>query len=213
MALDIFSTRLELLLKENKTKKKVLAVAIGLTPSAITEMVKGRSNPSLHTIRSIALYYHVSEEWLEHGTGEIMAPVNMANARPANLVPVYGSVPAGWPADQVGVTVEEPIDWIAVEGSTNCIGALRVEGHSMSPEIRDGEYVLYTQDSDLKPGDWIVATDEFRRPMVKEYAIKDGEPWLVSVNPEYPSFKVNHHYQIVGRVIDIYSRRKARRGR
>lgn len=208
-----FANRLEMLIKENKTKKKVLAAAIGMSASSITEMVKGRNNSTTPTIRAIAGFYHVNPEWLEHGTGEIMEPVNMANARPANLVPVYGSVPAGWPCDQTGVTAEEPIDWIAVEGSTNCIGALLVDGHSMSPDIRDGEYVLYTQDSDLKPGDWIVATDEFRRPMVKEYAVKDGEPWLVSVNPEYPSFKVNHHYQIVGRVIDIYSRRKAKRGR
>jgi hypothetical protein len=35
-------------------------------------MIKGWSNPSLSAIRAIARYYRVNEEWLEHGTGEIM---------------------------------------------------------------------------------------------------------------------------------------------
>jgi len=73
--IDKFSNRLEILLKENKTKKKDLAAAIGLSAAAITEMVKGRSGASTPTIREIARYYHVSEEWLEYGTGEIMEPL------------------------------------------------------------------------------------------------------------------------------------------
>lgn len=63
-----FSNRLEILIKENKTKKKDLAEAVNLSPSMITDMVKGRGNPSLKTIRSIANYYRVREEWLEYGT-------------------------------------------------------------------------------------------------------------------------------------------------
>ena len=65
MPMYLFCNRLELLLKENKTKKKDLAASIGLSASAITEMVKNRSNPSLNTIRAIARYFHVNEEWLE----------------------------------------------------------------------------------------------------------------------------------------------------
>jgi len=66
--LNKFSNRLEILIKENKTKKKDLAEAVNLSPSMITDMVKGRGNPSLKTIRSIANYYSVREEWLEYGT-------------------------------------------------------------------------------------------------------------------------------------------------
>lgn len=213
MVIDLFCNRLELLIKENKTKKKDLAAAIGLTPQAITEMVKGRSKPSLHTIRSIALYYHVNEEWLEFGTGEIMEPLGLPNAQHANLVPVYGSVPAGWPEESAGVVEEEVIDWIPVEGSTHGVAALRVEGHSMAPEIRDGMYVLYVLDYNIKPGDVIVATDEFNRAMVKQYAMKEGEPWLISINPEYPSFRVNDHYRIVGRVFEKHDKSRVGRGR
>lgn len=73
MILNNFDKRLEILIKENNTKKKDLAVAVDLSPSMITDMVKGRGNPSLKTIKSIANYYHVSEEWLAYGAGEAMA--------------------------------------------------------------------------------------------------------------------------------------------
>ena len=134
----------------------------------------------------------------------------IADSPQITLVPVWDTVPAGWPAE-TDVVREAPIDYVPVVGSGKNMGALLVAGHSMSPEIKEGEYVLYTQDYDLKPGDWIVATDEFNRPMVKEYALKSDERWLVSINPEYPSFKVNSGYRIVGKVVDIYSRRKAKR--
>lgn len=208
-----FSNRLEILIKENKTKKKDLAKAIGMAPSSITDMVKGRNNSTTPVIRAIAQYYHVNPEWLEHGTGEIMEPLSQPNARQANLIPVYGSVPAGWPEEPANYVAEEALDWIPVEGSTHGVGALRVEGHSMSPDIRDGVYVLYTQDYNIKQGDIIVATDEFNRAMVKQYALKEGEPWLISINPEYPSFRINDHYRIVGRVFEKYDKSRVGRGR
>ncbi len=67
-----FCNRLEILIKENKTKKKDLAKEVGVTPAAVTNLVKGYSNPSLQTIKSIASYYRVSEEWLAYGAGEQM---------------------------------------------------------------------------------------------------------------------------------------------
>ena len=69
-----FSNRLELLIKENKTKKKDLAAAIGMAPSSITDMVKGRNNSTTPVIRAIAGYYHVNPDWLETGAGEVMEP-------------------------------------------------------------------------------------------------------------------------------------------
>jgi transcriptional regulator with XRE-family HTH domain len=65
----LFSNRLTLLLKENRIRKNKLAEEIGLTPQAITHMTKGRSNPSPQTIKSIARFFKVTEDWLEYGTG------------------------------------------------------------------------------------------------------------------------------------------------
>lgn len=93
------------------------------------------------------------------------------------------------------------------------IGSVRVVGHSMSPEILDGMYVMYTMNCDIRPGDVVVATDGSNRAMVKQYALKDGEPWLDSFNPEYPNFKISGHYRIVGRVYEKVSKTVVGRGR
>lgn len=81
----------------------------------------------------------------------------------------------------------------------------------MSPDIKDGEYVVYVEEYDFRPGDRLVVTNEFGKSMVKEYAIKDGEPWLISVNPEYANHKVNEGFVLIGRVIEVFSKRKVGR--
>lgn len=125
------------------------------------------------------------------------------------LIPVFTSVPAGWPCE--GYVAEEPLAYIPFESNGRNMGALLVDGHSMSPDIKDGEYVVYVEDYDFKPGDRLVVTNEFGKSMVKEYAIKDGEPWLISVNPEYGNHKVNEGFKLIGRVIEVYSKRKVGR--
>lgn len=66
--MDNFSNRLNILIKENKTKKKVLAEAIGLSPQQISGMSKGKSGTTKPVVRAIADFYRVREEWLEYGT-------------------------------------------------------------------------------------------------------------------------------------------------
>lgn len=65
-----FLNRLDLLIKISKTRKVNLAQEIGISPSAITEIVKGRSNPSPQTLKSLSRFFKVNEEWLEYGTGD-----------------------------------------------------------------------------------------------------------------------------------------------
>lgn len=100
-----FANRLKILINENKTKKKDLAEAIGLTPSAITNLVKEWSKPSTVTIKSIAAYYHVNPEWLEHGTGEIMATDNI------QIIDVFRDM-----AKSGGVVAEQKTDYREDEG-------------------------------------------------------------------------------------------------
>lgn len=45
--------------------------AIGMTKSGVSNIEKGRSNPSEKAIRAILQTFHVSEEWLRYGKGEM----------------------------------------------------------------------------------------------------------------------------------------------
>ena len=121
-----FSKRLEILIKENKTKKKDLAEAIGLTPAAITEMVKGRSKSTLPTIRAIAAYYHVNPVWLEYGTGEIMESLLPETTKLVRRIPVLGNVPAGFPRPTMPILAEEATEYVCRSDLPDDAYALRV---------------------------------------------------------------------------------------
>lgn len=191
-------------------KDKELAEWLGIAPNVLTNWkARGIADISVFTAKGF------SEEWVrtgegkikKHITGSIATPVDLEDTnQKVMLLPVYATVPAGWPIDPY--VSEEPIDYVPILGNGRNMGALQVEGHSMSPEIRDGEFVVYVEDYNIRPGDRVVVTNEFNKPMVKEYAMKEGEPWLISVNPEYENHKVNEHYKIIGRVVEIYNKRK-----
>lgn len=51
--------------------QKQLAEAIGVTPSFITQLEHGRSNPIGRTLKGICDVLSINEEWLVNGTGEM----------------------------------------------------------------------------------------------------------------------------------------------
>ena len=67
---NIFSEQLQRLLLESGIKKNKLSSEIGVNPAYITLLAQGKRDPSEQTIKSLARYFKVSEEWLEYGTGE-----------------------------------------------------------------------------------------------------------------------------------------------
>jgi phage repressor protein C with HTH and peptisase S24 domain len=85
---------------------------------------------------------------------------------------------------------------------------LIVKGDSMSPEIRDGAYVLFTQNEEYKTGDILVVNNEWGETMCKRFREKEGRAYLSSENPEYPTVEANEHYRIIGKVIESWTRKK-----
>lgn len=54
-----------------------------------------------------------------------------------------------------------------------------------------------------------MVNNEFGESMIKRYRVKpDGEVWLTSDNPEYPSFKPNEQYRIIGRAFLSWRKNK-----
>ncbi len=130
---------------------------------------------------------------------------------PARKIPVIGQVPAGFPYDFVNEDVRE---YLYLPDTPEGAYALIVDGDSMAPDIKDGDYVIFlpADKSLVLPGDVVVASNEFGQPMVKRYVVKkDGSALLKSDNPEYPSFEPNEEYKIIGKVIDVWRRKRIRR--
>jgi SOS-response transcriptional repressor LexA len=125
------------------------------------------------------------------------------SAVPVVSVPVLGRVPAGFP-DQVPQDLI--VDYVSLPDAPPGSYALVVRGESMSPTVKDGDYVLLKPREDVRSGDVVVVNDEWGETMLKRYREKDGEPWLVSDNTEFPAFRPNDHYRIMGKVVGVWRR-------
>lgn len=200
----------------------------GVSQGTINKIYHGDTNPEFITISKIVNGYNTAlafypdqsgmlsilQPSVVDGAQQYTNPLKKEHAQLGGLtrIPIWGSVPAGWPTEQPGVFREEPVDYVVIKDPPlEAVGGLLVTGQSMAPDIKDGEYILYTQAYDTRSGDIVVVNDEFGKTMVKEYYEKDGEQWLRSINREYPDFRPNSQYRIMGRVIEVINRRKIRR--
>jgi len=86
--------------------------------------------------------------------------------------------------------------------------ALRVTDESMLPAFAHGDYVLFVVYLDPKPGDIVVVNDEFGDSTIRRLKEKEGELFLVSDNPAYPTFQPNENYRIMGVVVDNWRKMK-----
>jgi len=116
---------------------------IGRDASIVWRMAKGRS-VSAETLRRFALAFGESPgEWIALGRPELAEAVSEVSApyapRPSTAgVPVIGTVKA----DQVERPEEDPGEFFpAVEEHARQAdaGVVRIEGHSMAPELKPGD--------------------------------------------------------------------------
>ncbi|MCB2218083.1 MAG: XRE family transcriptional regulator [Desulfobulbaceae bacterium] len=187
-----------------------------LNRSQVYQILNGEvKNPQLPTLKKIIDGFGCDPDWLKTGKGEPFPkeqtpePQHQTReTRLANLVhvPILGKVPAGFPQ-----TVEENIESYATLPGvpSNCF-ALRVIGESMEPGIKHGDYVLFVNDREARPGDIVVVNDEFGESMIKRLKEKDDEFYLVSDNPAYPTVRPNGDYRIMGVVIGGWRELKIR---
>lgn len=152
-------------------KQVDLAKVLKINPSAISQMESGRTNPSLETLSELVVNYNVNLHWLIKGIGKMFNTANdtssqngswddfqkLLNDRLEEIVqarldlmdsdtveiPVSGEIAAGEPMENYGtlldvVTVRRSL----INGSLNNFVALRVNGRSMEPDIRNQDVVL-----------------------------------------------------------------------
>ena len=152
-------------------KQVDLAKVLKINPSAISQMESGRTNPSLETLSELVVNYNVNLHWLITGIGKMFNTANdtssqngswdnfqkLLNDRLEEIVqahldlrdsdtveiPVSGEIAAGEPMENYGtlldvVTVRRSL----INGALNNFVALRVNGRSMEPDIRNQDVVL-----------------------------------------------------------------------
>ncbi len=180
-----------------------IAKTVGINPSAINQIERGSTNPSLSTIESISSAYKINADWLLTGRGEmfvgsgnIISPTHLlVDHNGLTLEPrgelaeveIAGVIAAGAPIEQTGDhELIAPLR-LALPNKNQYV-ALVVHGDSMEPEVRDGDFVLIRRDAE-----WFHADNKICAVSIDhEYTLKrlqiDASNKMVilhSLNKEY----------------------------
>ena len=180
-------------------KKFRASKEMGINESVMRKWLNGDTQPGGENLLKLAEYFDVSPEWLQTGQG------GPSSFRPAVQTPVLGKVPAGFPEN---LPQEEILEYITLPDLPRSAYALIVKGDSMSPKISEGDYVIFIPTADVKPGDVVIALNEWGDHFIKRFRIKEGKKYLSSDNPAYKPIEPNKHFRIIGKIIDIWSRKK-----
>ena len=198
-----------------------LAAACNCSAASVSKWETGLAFPERERWETLEKVLNLPHGWFWNlqATGNVVLPALQirgqatytppANVAPAALpdrsrrVPVVSLVRAGaWTA----ATATEPNqaeEWIACSARVGPRAfALRVEGDSMEPEFREGEFVIVDPDIEAASGDFVVAALGNDEATLKRYQRDGGRDWLVPLNSRYPTMDMTGtDWRVVGRVM------------
>ena len=185
-----------------------VAEKIGVAKSTIQRYENGKiSTPKLPVVHAIASALEVNPSWLVGKSDDMNEPLNFS--RPSGVrIPVLGSVPAGIPID----AIEDIIDYEEIPSSMAEKGdyfALKIKGHSMDPQIMDGDVVIVLKTDDVDSGDVAIVMVNGDDATCKKVIKQSSGVQLVPINPAFdPLFFTNEEIatkpvRVIGRVCEI----------
>lgn len=207
--------RIKFVREYKNLKKSEFADLLGISRPYITELESGgKDKISSLLAMSIENKFGFDKDWLLTGEGGMFLKKQDKSEydkifynefkKDIKLIPVIDTrISAGYPdiANKDNIS-----DYIFLSGISNNAIAITVKGKSMYPKIKEGAYVIFLPveyTDNIKHNDIVIASDEWNDLMVKRYKEINGEKYLTSDNPEYPTFKPNGNYKIIGKVIKI----------
>lgn len=215
--------------KEKKWNQQQLADAVGVAKTTIVDWEKGRYSPTGANIKKLAQALEVSilcimgeNESSPTGTSILIsekqgtAPIaqtqiSTVGEEPAWIPIVEPHVCAGggngyceidW--EPVGKYPIIPADMIGIAWHSGTLRIIRVDGSSMEPRYRDGDMVIFSEES-ITSGDNIIALWDgrlFLRGYIADK--KSGYCRLKALNPDYADILIHpedERFQPLGKVV------------
>ncbi|MBR1882372.1 MAG: helix-turn-helix transcriptional regulator [Muribaculaceae bacterium] len=195
--------RIKFLMSELHLRQVDLAQKLDVDSSNLSKYLNGRMPLSDSLINRFVVNMGVSKQWLLDGTDLPFAKtapvtdrtVTELPTRRKDATPVYDiDVTAGsMPRAQL-FTDEQIVGWIDLPDVGNDCRIVRVSGDSMSPVIRNGDYVALRELTNLQYIYWgqiyVVTLDDYR--LIK-YVRRNPDPAFVtlrSANREYDDMDI-----------------------
>jgi hypothetical protein len=79
---------------------------------------------------------------------------------------------------------------------------------SMSPTVRQDDYLFFMPGPEFRTGDLVVYQDEWGQVFARRYRERDGRFFLVAENPQYLALEADDKLKIFGKVVDVWRRIK-----
>jgi repressor LexA len=129
---------------------------------------------------------------------------------PVVAVPIYGSIPAGRPADaaqeEEGCVLID-VDTLGIKPTARTFG-LKVRGDSMlGKSILDGDIAIIEHGVSPRSGDVVAALID-GQVTLKTFILQRNKPFLRAENPRYPNLMPQEELQIQGVMVALVRKRK-----
>ena len=176
-------------LKELREKKKITMQELGdllnVSRSTVSLYESRQRQPDLKTLKKIADIFNVSVDYLlGHETNNVELTLLKNNTV---KIPIYGKIPAGVPMEMVDESYVDDyieMDSKQLRGSSTYFG-LKVKGNSMFPEFRNGDIVIFRQQSHCENGDFCAVSINHTECTFKKVLKKESGITLMPLNPDY----------------------------
>ena len=199
MSVDLCN-RIKLARRKEGLTQGELAEKLGITYPTLNKYERGHRAPNAVLLSHMAKLLGCDPGWLL--TGESGKPVGESVPKAISVIriPVISKVPDAFPEH----VSEEIIEYISLPDIPRGAYSIIVKGESMSPAVRDGDYVIFMPDENIRTGDIVIVNDEWGESILRRYRKKNMKVFLISDNPEYPALKLNRNYKIIGKVIAVW---------
>lgn len=180
-----------------------IAALIGLSRQAYASYETGFRDPDTATLAKLARILDVTTDYLV-GNSEALKQKD-------RFIPLLGTVPAGVPIEAIE-DIEEYIDIYPRFVKHGELFALRVQGDSMEPDIRNGDIAIIEKQDNAESGSIAVVRVNGEDVTVKKIRVSQKGLMLIPLNPAYdPVFFDQNQIAtlpvtIIGKVIEIRRR-------
>ncbi|MEO5360991.1 MAG: XRE family transcriptional regulator [Nitrospirota bacterium] len=191
------------ILQQRGIKQKELAQMIGVMPQNLNAYMTAKRGFGKKNISRIAKALDIPEEDFYSD-----ATTSTTKLKKARKVPVISWVKAGLWHEAVDIFQPGYADkWLAYDTKDEHAFALLVDGRSMEPEFKAGEFVVISPSLAAVSGDYVVAKfgDDVT---LKKLKILEDSVLLKPLNPDYDDIIISgrdrKNLRIVGKVIAKY---------
>ena len=177
--------RLREIRKNRNLTQKELADLINVTENAVSMYESQKRQPPLDTLRTIADVLGTSTDNLLGREASNVEPININK----NLIkiPIYGKIPAGVPMEMIDESYID--DFIEMDSKqlrcSSTYFGLKVKGNSMFPEFRNGDIVIFRQQSHCENGDFCAVSINHTECTFKKVLKKESGITLMPLNPDF----------------------------